>query len=347
MTGGFQVGVPRSGPDRHAGRAGRQELPHRVRDDRARTDGARGAGARRDRVPAGAFKHAEDAPLLPGRVSIYRDGMFVGRSPMALAAKDETVRLGFGADEKVKVARTVVRRIEGTAGLIGSSKTDEREFKTTIRNAHEFPIRVAIEDQMPVSETEDIQVEMLPVSTQPTARDLRDRRGVHGMGVRSRARRDARDQVRLARALAQGQGGPVRRGLLKAQELRHRVRIEGEQLLRPGQAAERIAPDRDQPLPVVADVGERGGHQERLVDRPAHRSDAARFVDRRPDHGEVETFEAADIAVEHLADMQPEIDVGDWKVIRRPALVQRGDALTRGDGGRQRSARRGSPDRRP
>jgi uncharacterized protein (TIGR02231 family) len=125
-----------------------------------------------------SFKHAEDAPLLPGRVSIYRDGVFVGRSPMVLAAKDEVVRLGFGADEKVKVARTVVRRIEGTAGLIGSSKTDEREFKTVIRNAHAFAIRVAIEDQLPVSETEDIQVEMLPVTTPPTVRDLRDRRGV-------------------------------------------------------------------------------------------------------------------------------------------------------------------------
>ena len=125
-----------------------------------------------------SFKHAEDAPLLPGRVSIYRDGIFVGRSPMALAAKDETVRLGFGADEKVKIARTVVRRIEGTAGLIGSSKTDEREFKTAIRNGHDFPIRVAIEDQVPVSESEDILVEMLPVTTVPTARDLRDRRGV-------------------------------------------------------------------------------------------------------------------------------------------------------------------------
>ena len=125
-----------------------------------------------------SFKHAEDAPLLPGRVSIYRDGVYVGRSPMTLAAKDEVVRLGFGADEKVKVARTVVRRIEGTAGLIGSSKTDEREFKTVIRNAHAFAIRVAIEDQLPVSETEEIQVEMLPVSTQPSARDLRDRRGV-------------------------------------------------------------------------------------------------------------------------------------------------------------------------
>jgi len=125
-----------------------------------------------------SFKHAEDAPLLPGPVSVYRDGVFVGKSPLALAAKDETVRLGFGVDEKVKVTRTVVRRNEGTTGIITTSKTDEREFKTTIRNGHEFPIKVAIEDQIPVSEAEDIQVEMLPVTTPPTTRDLRDRRGV-------------------------------------------------------------------------------------------------------------------------------------------------------------------------
>lgn len=125
-----------------------------------------------------SFKQNEEAPLLPGRVSIYRDGIFVGQSPMALAAKDETVRLGFGADEKIKVARTLVRKLEGTAGLIGSSKIDEREFKTTIRNGHDFAIRVAVEDQIPVSEMEDIQVEMLPMTTPPTTRDLRDRRGV-------------------------------------------------------------------------------------------------------------------------------------------------------------------------
>ena len=126
-----------------------------------------------------SFKHADDAPLLPGRASIYRDGVFVGRSAIGLSAKDETVRLGFGTDEKVKVTRATVRKTEGTAGiLIGTSKTDEREFKTVIRNGHEFAMPVTIEDQIPVSENEDIQVEMLPVTTPPTARDLRDRRGV-------------------------------------------------------------------------------------------------------------------------------------------------------------------------
>jgi uncharacterized protein (TIGR02231 family) len=126
-----------------------------------------------------SFKQAEDAPLLPGRISIYRDGVFVGRGQMAAASKDETVRLGFGVDDKVKVERSVVKRNEGSAGLIlTTAKTDERSFKTVIRNGHDFPIRIAIEDQLPVSENEDIQVEMLPSTTPPTATNLRDRRGV-------------------------------------------------------------------------------------------------------------------------------------------------------------------------
>ena len=125
-----------------------------------------------------SFVQAEDAPLLPGKVSIYRDGMFVGRGMLAAAGKDETVRLGFGADDKVKIERAVVKRNEGSTGLIVTSKTDERAFKTTVRNGHDFAIKVAIEDQLPVSETDDIVVEMLPATTPPTTTNLRDKRGV-------------------------------------------------------------------------------------------------------------------------------------------------------------------------
>ncbi len=46
------------------------------------------------------FKQTEEAPLLAGRVSLYRDGTFVGRGQMAATQKDETVRFGFGADDR-------------------------------------------------------------------------------------------------------------------------------------------------------------------------------------------------------------------------------------------------------
>lgn len=126
-----------------------------------------------------SFRQTDDTSLLPGKVAIYRDGTFVGRGKITASAKDDIVRLGFGADDKVRIERAVLKRNEGSAGLlVTTSKTDERSFKTTIRNGHDFPIKVAIEDQLPVSENEDIVVEMLPSSTQPTASNIRDRRGV-------------------------------------------------------------------------------------------------------------------------------------------------------------------------
>jgi len=126
-----------------------------------------------------SFKQTDDATLLPGKVAIYRDGVFVGRGKISASAKDDIVRLGFGADDKIKIERAVLKRNEGSAGLlVTTSKTDERTFKTTVRNGHDFPIKVAIEDQLPVSESEDIVVEMLPATTPPTASNIRDKRGV-------------------------------------------------------------------------------------------------------------------------------------------------------------------------
>lgn len=126
-----------------------------------------------------SFRQTDEAALLPGKVAIYRDGVFVGRGKLSASSKDDIVRLGFGADDKVKVERAVLKRNEGSAGLlITTSKTDERTFKTIVRNGHDFPIHVAIEDQLPVSENEDILVEMLPSTTPPTANNIRDKRGV-------------------------------------------------------------------------------------------------------------------------------------------------------------------------
>jgi uncharacterized protein (TIGR02231 family) len=124
------------------------------------------------------FKHGDDAPLLPGRVAIYRDGIYVGRGLMAMTAKDENVRLGFGADDRVKITRSTTRQMEGTSGIVSSAKTERREFKTSVRNGHDMPIRIVVEDQVPVSEVDDVKVELLPVTTAPTERDVRNRRGV-------------------------------------------------------------------------------------------------------------------------------------------------------------------------
>ncbi len=46
------------------------------------------------------------------------------------------MRLGFGADDKIKIERSMLKRNEGSAGLlVTTSKTDERSFKTPCATA--------------------------------------------------------------------------------------------------------------------------------------------------------------------------------------------------------------------
>jgi uncharacterized protein (TIGR02231 family) len=125
-----------------------------------------------------SFTHGEDAPLLPGEVALHRDGTFVGRGRLKLTSSGDSVDLGFGADDRVKIARVPLRRRENEPGWIGQTKTDLREFKTTIRNLHAQPIRITVTDRLPFSENAAILVEQLRETTAPTEKGPNDKRGV-------------------------------------------------------------------------------------------------------------------------------------------------------------------------
>src|SRR5206468_8646264 len=86
--------------------------------------------------------------------------------------------------------------------------------------------------------------------------------------------------------------------------------------------------------------GEFGRQDDASVHRPAHRGNATRFVDRWADYREVQTILAADVAVEHFADVQPEVDRRDGMVARGAALVHRLDAGPQARVGAQRAAAR-------
>ena len=125
-----------------------------------------------------SFTNEGAAPLLPGEVALNRDGVFVGRARLKAAAPGEAVDLGFGADDAVKVARVPVRRQASEPGFLGQSRSDEREFKTTVRNAHAGPIKITVLDRVPYSENGAITVELLPGTTAATEKQVGDRRGV-------------------------------------------------------------------------------------------------------------------------------------------------------------------------
>jgi uncharacterized protein (TIGR02231 family) len=128
-----------------------------------------------------AFVNEEDAPVLPGTVTLHRDGTYVGRGRLGLIAPGDKVELGFGADDKVKVTRVPVRRRENEPSWIGSTKTELREFKTTVKNLHDAALRITVTDQIPVSENSAITIEPTGI-TPPTEKVVADKRGVMAWG---------------------------------------------------------------------------------------------------------------------------------------------------------------------
>ena len=124
------------------------------------------------------FTHDSVAPLLPGAVSLYRDGVYVGQGWLPLTVRGEEQELGFGPDDSVKVARVELKRAKGESGLISSMATDEQHFKITVKNLHDWTVPVTVIDQMPVSEDQQITVDLLPMTTEPSEQNYDDKLGV-------------------------------------------------------------------------------------------------------------------------------------------------------------------------
>jgi uncharacterized protein (TIGR02231 family) len=124
------------------------------------------------------FVDVEEAPLLPGEIALYRDGAFIGESRIGFVAPGDGLDLGFGADDKIKVQRAPVKRKENEPTWYNQTKIETREFKTTIKNLHEFPVKVQVVDRMPISENAAITAELMPTTTAPTEKQVADKRGV-------------------------------------------------------------------------------------------------------------------------------------------------------------------------
>lgn len=125
-----------------------------------------------------AFTVKGEGPLLPGAVNLYRDGMYVGAGFLPLLNPAEEAKLGFGADDLIKVKRAEVKRLSAEEGIISSSHTETRAWDITVTNLHGFGLPVTVIDRIPFSASQDITVEPVAGMTPPTERDLNKRRGV-------------------------------------------------------------------------------------------------------------------------------------------------------------------------
>jgi uncharacterized protein (TIGR02231 family) len=125
-----------------------------------------------------SFKVAGQGPQLPGLVNLFRDGVYVGLGNLPLLNPSEDAKLGFGADDLIKVTRTEVKRVVGEEGLLTSSNIDERAWDITVKNLHAIALPVRVVDRVPFTASKEIEITEIAGMTPVTVRDLDKKRGV-------------------------------------------------------------------------------------------------------------------------------------------------------------------------
>jgi uncharacterized protein (TIGR02231 family) len=116
--------------------------------------------------------------LLPGPVSVFRDGSYVGLSQIGVTPPGSELKLSFGADDKVKIDYRLVSNGQSEQGLISTARRIERQYRIVVANHHDRAIEITVLDQVPVSQDERISVELLKAGLKPTESDFDGRKGV-------------------------------------------------------------------------------------------------------------------------------------------------------------------------
>jgi uncharacterized protein (TIGR02231 family) len=101
--------------------------------------------------------------LLSGEATLYFENAFVGKSFMNVNQLTDTLVISLGTDNSILVKREK-RKDFTSRKVIGSNKTETYSFLLTIRNNKANPIRITMNDQIPVSSNSSIIVEATELS---------------------------------------------------------------------------------------------------------------------------------------------------------------------------------------
>jgi uncharacterized protein (TIGR02231 family) len=115
--------------------------------------------------------NTSDAQLLPGRVSVFRDGEFTGMLTMDLTPAGSDFDLYAGKDDSIKVERKELVSKRSETGLLNRREVEDRRYQISLQNFRSSPIKLAVYDQLPVSKNADIAVNQGAFSDKPTTID--------------------------------------------------------------------------------------------------------------------------------------------------------------------------------
>lgn len=99
-------------------------------------------------------------PLLPGAVDVFRQTGFLGRQDLERVAQGAPFELTFGIEEGLRVERQVVEEVARDTGLFGGKRRFRYAYRFEVANYRKSPEELEVAEHLPVSELEDVKVEL-------------------------------------------------------------------------------------------------------------------------------------------------------------------------------------------
>ncbi|MBT1696576.1 mucoidy inhibitor MuiA family protein [Fulvivirgaceae bacterium PWU4] len=99
----------------------------------------------------------EDFSLLPGEANVFFEGTFVGKSYIDPNNIKDTLSVSLGRDKRIVVKREKLKDFSSKK-LIGSNQRENYAYEISVRNTKTEPVKLIIEDQIPVSQNSQIEV---------------------------------------------------------------------------------------------------------------------------------------------------------------------------------------------
>jgi len=101
--------------------------------------------------------------LISGEATLYFENTFVGKSYLTVNQLTDTLLVSLGTDNSILIKRE--KRQDFTSKrVLGSNKTETFSFLITIRNNKTVPVKITVNDQIPVSSNSGIDVESIDLS---------------------------------------------------------------------------------------------------------------------------------------------------------------------------------------
>ncbi|HOY72506.1 MAG TPA: DUF4139 domain-containing protein, partial [Tenuifilaceae bacterium] len=105
----------------------------------------------------------EKYSLLDGEANIFFENTFVGATVLDISRATDTLQVSLGRDKGISINREKIKDYT-TRQLVGTKKEETRTWRTTVKNNKLQKISITVMDQVPVSTSEEIEVNILETS---------------------------------------------------------------------------------------------------------------------------------------------------------------------------------------